>query len=162
MKNLSEFTQPVREIDTQEMMISFDVVSLFTKVTVDDALQAIFTLLTQDGTLEEQTAIPVPHICALTELCLHSTYFMFDDTFFDQVEGATLGSPLSPIVANQLMEAFEERALKSAVLWPRMWVRYVDDTFVLWPHDEDKLVRDIPSISQFSTSINTIHNGEGK
>ena len=113
MKNLSEFTQPVREIDTQEMMISFDVVSLFTKVTVDDALRA---LLTQDGTLEERTAIPVPDICALTELCLHSTYFTFDDTFFDQVEGATLGSPLSPIVANQLMEAFEKRALKSAVL----------------------------------------------
>ena len=50
-----------------------------------------------------------------------------------------MGSPLSPIVANLFMEAFEDRALKSAVLQPRMWVRYVDDTFVLWPHKEDEL-----------------------
>ena len=50
-----------------------------------------------------------------------------------------MGSPLSPIVANLFMEAFEEKALESAVLRPRMWVRYVDDTFVLWPHEEDKL-----------------------
>ena len=102
-------------------------------------MDCTFTLLTQDGTLEERTAIPVPDICVLTELCLHFTYFMFDGTFFDQVEEASLGSPLSPIVANPLMEAFEERALKSVALRPRMWVRYVDDTFVLWPHGEDKL-----------------------
>ena len=121
------------------MMISFDVVSLFTKVPVDGALQAIYTLLTQDDILEQQTTIPEPDICALTELCLRSTYFMFGDTFFDQVEGAAMGSPLSPIVANLFMEAFEDRALKSVVLQPRMWVRYVDDTFVLWPHKEDEL-----------------------
>ena len=62
-------------------MVSFDVVSLFTKVPVDDALQAIFTLLTQDETLDERTTIPVPDICALTELCLRSTYFMFEEGF---------------------------------------------------------------------------------
>ena len=65
------------------MMISFDVVSLFTKVPVDGTLQAIYTLLTLDDILEEQTTIPVPDICAFTELCLRSTYFMFGDTFFD-------------------------------------------------------------------------------
>ena len=89
VKNSLEFAQRVREIETQgEMMISFDVVSLFTKVPVDDTLQAIFTLLTQDETLEERTTVPVPDICVLTELYLRSTYFMFGDTFFDQVEGA--------------------------------------------------------------------------
>ena len=50
-----------------------------------------------------------------------------------------MGSPLSPIVANLYMEAFEERALKSAVQRPRVWLRYVDDTFVIWPHGEDEL-----------------------
>ena len=64
---------------------------------------------------------------------------MFEDTFFDQAEEATMGSPLLPIVANLFMETFEEKAVESAALWPRMWVRYVDDTFVLWPHKEDEL-----------------------
>ena len=48
---------------------------------------------------------------------------------------ATIGSPLSPIVANLFMETFEEKA----VLRLRMWVKYMDDTFVLWPHEEDEL-----------------------
>ena len=35
------------------------------------------------------------------------------------------------------MEYFEEMALGSTPLKPSMWLRYVDDTFILWPHQED-------------------------
>ena len=115
--------------------------------------------LTQDKTLEERTTIPVPgpDICALTELCLRFTYFVFGDTLFNQVEGAAMGLPLSPIVTNLFMEAFKDRVLESAALQPRMWVRYVDDMFVLWPHKEDKL-----ETSQLTAPINSVHNGEGE
>ena len=83
--------------------------------------------------------------CVLTKLCLRSTYFMFGDTFFNQSEGAAMGSPLSPIVANLFMEAIEERTLESAALQPRMRVRYMDDKFVLWPHEEDELEQHLNS-----------------
>ena len=45
--------------------------------------------------------------------------------------GAAKGSPVSPIVANLYMEAFEHGSLTSAVNPPRLWERYVDDTFVI-------------------------------
>ena len=98
----------------------------------------ISTLLAQDDSLEERTSITVPDICQLTELRLRSTYFQFQEEFFEQMKGAAMGSPLSPIVANLFMEEFEKRALESAPLRPRMWVRYVDDTFVLWPQDDEQ------------------------
>ena len=35
------------------------------------------------------------------------------------------------------MEYFKEMTLGSTSLNPSMWLRYVDDTFILWPHQED-------------------------
>ena len=41
-----------------------------------------------------------------------------------------MGSPLSPIVANIFMDAFEGTAIESAQLKPKVWFRYMDDTFI--------------------------------
>ena len=48
-----------------------------------------------------------PDLCQLIELCLKSTYFRLHDLFSEQVEGAAMGFPLSPVVKNLYMEAFE-------------------------------------------------------
>ena len=67
----------------------------------------------------------------LLEFCLRSTYFTFRGKFYKQVEGAAMGSPISPIVANLFMEKFETRALQSSPNPPLLWKRFVDDTFVI-------------------------------
>ena len=42
-----------------------------------------------------------------------------------------MGSPVSPIVANLFMEAFEATALTTTSSKPRFWARYVDDTLAI-------------------------------
>ena len=49
-----------------------------------------------------------------------------------------MGSP-SPVVANIYMQDFEQRALTIAPLKPSLWLRYVDDPFVVWNHGDRKL-----------------------
>lgn len=43
------------------------------------------------------------------------------------------------IVAQPLHGSIRENALMSAIVTPELWLRYVDDTFVLWPHRESWL-----------------------
>ena len=69
-------------------------------------------------------------IILLLEFCLKNTYFSFQDQFYEQVEGAAMGSPVSPIVANLYMEYLEQKAPSTAPT-PRFWHRFVDDTFVI-------------------------------
>ena len=59
-----------------------------------------------------------------------------------------MGSPLSPILANLFMEEFEQ-ALTTFGLTPKLWLRYVDDTFVLWPHS----VHDLDEFHKQNSSI---------
>ena len=56
----------------------------------------------------------VENIILLLEFCLKNTYFSFQGQFYEQVEGAAMGSPVSPIVANLYMEYLEQKALSTA------------------------------------------------
>ena len=71
------------------------------------------------------------NILELLEFCLCNTYFLFQGQFNEQTKGTAMGSQASPVVANLYMEYFKHRALTSAVNPPRLWKRYVDDTFVI-------------------------------
>ena len=113
-----------------ECLSCYDVSALFTSVLVDQALNIIKDLLEKYHTLKDRTVMGVNGIILLLEFCLKTHYFSFQDQFFEQVEGAAMGSLVSPIVANLYMEYSEEKALSTAPT-PRFWCRFVDDTFVI-------------------------------
>ena len=87
-----------------EYLSSYDVFALFTSVPVDPALNIIKDQLEKDHTLKERTVMEVGDIILILEFCLKNTYFPFQDQFYEQVEGAAMGYPVSPIVANLYME----------------------------------------------------------
>ena len=58
--------------------------------------------------------ILILELCHLLELCLRSIYFQFGRPFFEQVQGAAMGSPLLPIMTNIFMEDPEMPALETS------------------------------------------------
>ena len=83
----------------------------------------------------------LPETAKFAEICLYSTFFSFQEEFYEKTSGVAMGSPLSPIVANIFMEKFKKKALEAYPLKPELWKRYVDDTNVLWPHGEQEINR---------------------
>ena len=71
--------------------------------------------LEDDTELQKRIILPVDNILELLAFCLNNTYFVFQDIFNEQNRGAAMGSPISPIIANIFMEAFEQKAIATAL-----------------------------------------------
>ena len=74
-------------------------------------------------------------IVDLLTLCLNATFLSFRGKIYKQVQGTAMGSPVSVVVANLVMEDVEQRALSTFHPPPRFWKRYVDDTCTVIPRD---------------------------
>jgi retron-type reverse transcriptase len=129
-------------------MVSFDVVSLFTKVPVKESL----TVLSQHFKDE---------VLALYKHVLTSTYFCVDGQFYEQTDGLAMDSPLSPVISNFYMENFEIEAIETATHKPACRYRYVDDTFVIWPHGKEKLKDFLNHLNGFDNNIQFTMESEG-
>ena len=116
-------------------MVSFDVESLFTNVPIEGAVQAALRKLESDPTLADRTTLTPAQIADLLDFVLRSTYFQYNGSIYEQREGAAMGSPVSAVIANLYMETFEERAIESTPSKPKIWKRYVDDTFTILNRD---------------------------
>jgi hypothetical protein len=127
-------------VEPKDMLIGFDVVSIFTKILLNEAIQVINEVIYLGTT-------------KLAVVCLRYTFFSFQGEFFEQKSGESIGSPLSPIVANLFMEKFEKKALDAYPLNTSRWKRYVDDTNVKWPHGKDELLRFFDHLNGISEDI---------
>ena len=116
LQNTKDFIQQIKDVKLQqdETIISYDVKALFTSVPIQPVLNIIKNRLEKDQQLQQRTSMSVSQITSLLEYCFRSTYFVFQGEYYEQLEGAAMGSPLSPIIANMYMEEFEIRALSTS------------------------------------------------
>jgi hypothetical protein len=117
-------------------MVSFDVVSVFTKVPIKEIMNLLGCHFEED-------------ILGLFLHVLTTSYFTYNRQFYGQIDGVDVGALLSSVTANFYMED-EKVVLELATLKPDCWFYYVDDTFVICPHGSNKL-------KDFLHHLNNIH-----
>jgi len=102
-KQLAEELSSV-QMEEDELLVSRDVVSLFTSTPVKESLEAIIRERLQcHSEWRCKTLLEIDDIMQLLEFILSTTYFCFSGQIYKQKFGTAMGSPVSPLVANMFM-----------------------------------------------------------
>ena len=152
LKNSYEFSNFITTIPNSNnyVMCSFDIVSLFTNIPLDETLNICLNQLfpNEDSVYE---GFDKSQFKSLLELATKNTFFLFNGALYEQVDGVAMGSPCGPTLANTFLCHFERIWLEEcpAEFRPIIYKRYVDDTFLLF--------KDVGHIDLFLTYVNSKH-----
>ena len=146
------------EIDEHTLLVSFDVVSLYTSIPHDLALTAI-----EYWTDKYVTSLPRPFskefILEAITLVLKENTFTFDNKYYRQLQGTAMGTKMAPTYATLVMgylekflyTKYEETFGKNEVEdFIEIFKRFLDDCFLFWK-------RSIEDLRKFYKIRNNLH-----
>lgn len=126
-----KMAEQLRSLNVPEdhVMISLDVVSLFTnipKVLVCEIIEEKWEVLKTVTTLNKNQLI------SMINSIIDSCYFTYDDKIYRQVNGLPMGSALSPPLADLVLEKLLQEIVskRDDIFFLK---RYVDDLFLIIP-----------------------------
>ena len=129
VKDSFEFCQFINSVTLPPsyIMISLDVISLFTNIPHE---------LVSTGIIENWQLIRTnTNICLdlfleMITFCMECSYFQFDNKFYQQIAGTAMGNPLSPILAEIVMDTLINSVIRTFDTPIPIVKKYVDDLFL--------------------------------
>ena len=111
IKNCKTFTKRLKKmrIPPGYKMVSFNVVSLFTNVPLDETIDIIIKRIYDKK--EINTDIPKKEMRELLYLCTKNAHFTLNNKTYLQVDGVAMGSPLGLVLANIFMAELERNII---------------------------------------------------
>ena len=87
----------------------------------------------------------------LLSLAVKNSFFLFNGTYYEQIDGVAMGSPLGSTIANIFLCHWEEIWIKKCPkqFKPEYYNRYMDDTFLLFASENH--------VKKFFRYINSRH-----
>jgi len=138
VSNSSELYNTLSKVSVPKsyVLMSFDVVSLFTNVPLDLVINGIKN---KQNFIEWFTKIPMGEFISIVKFVLSSTFFTFNNVIYKQTFGTPIGSPLSSIIADLVIQDLEKHVLKtlsSLKIKLPIYYRYIDDILLAAPKDD--------------------------
>ena len=130
-KNSTTFSNYIRNvpIEDDEIMVSFDVTSLYTNIPIIDTLNIIKDYVNSDDQFIRKTAIPQGKFLDLVHLVLRTTWYTFNCQFHQKTDGIAMGGSASSTTAEIYMQVYERTAITTALHPPKVWEQFVDDVY---------------------------------
>ena len=118
-------------------MVSFDAVSLFTNIPLQECIDLAVSYIT-DGISDLK--LFTSDIIKLLSIATAQTHLLFNSKVYDQIDGMAMGSPLAPVLANLFLGHHEPLWLNTYKSPPTHLYRcYIDDTFCLFNNEHEAL-----------------------
>lgn len=126
-----------------ERFYSLDIVQMFTNIPVDRAIMAVKK---RQKSLKFGDEITNLIIEVINHVCKISTELAFNNKFYKQIRGLRMGSSLSPILADFVVEDMLDSAFIK-IQRPILLIKYVDDILtVLQTENANKFLQELNSI----------------
>lgn len=106
-----------------EILCSLDIVSMFTNITTGRAISSVQKRQKLYG-IEDNAMNLIVDIIKF--VCIQSTEIRFNDRIYKQIKGLRMGSSLSPILADFVVEDMLDNAFLT-IERPKLLIKYVDD-----------------------------------
>ena len=116
VKDSTYFIQKIKHLSInaeEETLVSFDARALFTSIPVPVTLQAINSKFSTCTNFTNVYKIFKEKFIKLLEFTISSCIFCFNKKFYKQLQGAAMGSPVSPVIVNIYLEHFEYIAIST-------------------------------------------------
>ena len=153
IRDTTDFLQKLEalpELSEGSFLCTLDVSSLYTNIPNLEGLRAIGRFLSSHREYGKDPEPSNQSLCQLLNMVLTMNSFQFNGEDYLQVAGTAMGTRVAPTYANIFMADFERLNVYTYPLQPTMWVRFIDDIFMVWEHGETEL-------RKFLEHLNKVH-----
>ena len=154
VKDTTDFLCKIEEVSDLvpgTILCTIDVTSLYTNIPNQEGIDACKHMLNNHrigGSLPSNQ-----NIAKLLEYVLTKNNFEFNSKHYLQTGGTAMGTKVAPSFANLFMAHFEEKWVYPYPTKPSLWLRYIDDIFLIWEHGPDDLTTFINYLNECHPTI---------
>ena len=113
-------------------IISFDITSMYSNIPNELVLKSV---LERWNLICNNTSILLHEFKIAISIILKSTFFKFNDVINEQIFGLPMGSPLSPILGDVIIQDLECNIFNTIITHIPFYYRYVDDIVFATPNN---------------------------
>ena len=109
-KDSLSFCEEIQWVSSNNnFLVSYHVCSLLTSIPLQETIQIAVELIFQNN---PQLKVTKRELKQLFNFATSCTHFIFNGSFYDQVDGVSMGSPLGTVLANLFMGYHEQKWLQ--------------------------------------------------
>ena len=160
VKDTSDFITKIHNlkgIPQNAFLVTLDGTSLYSNIPHDDGIKAFDHLMSEMGKSQAGSVIS-----KLINLVLTKNNFQFNGENYLQVLGTAMGTRMAPSFTSLFMGKLEMDFLDSCDKTPLIWLRFLDDIFMVWNHKEQEFHEFISEINKFHDTIKFTFNYSNK